>query len=617
LISNINPAVSLHLTAGLLLAALPHFARLGLPAPTATAVLDATGSGRTRAYELRAAVDAVLPTLQKPLGRPPTAAPPAIDTSAITCATLDYLISHPGAVTARGARRWYSDGFRAEVLHSVAAHPEVDRERLADAVRVPRATLDDWLADPASPERETTPDPPPPRDPIATENIATLIDAWNRWQGGFAAFGAFVRDALEIPYGDTRIGQILAIHSNRRARRRMGRRSDEKATRDAFLTFFPGAQWTEDGSPIAIDWCGERFTFNWELVVDTASGACVGADVRSTENTDAVIAAYNDAVSTTGAAPFCLNTDNATENDGPGMAQALGETPHLHATLGRPQNDCHVEGAFGLFQQTAPPLVIAGQTSRQCAHSALVLILTLWMRTLNQRPRRSHGGKSRVGLYLEAAPTPEQIAEAKAALADIQRRHDQAEKTRRARAHPTARALLDAFFEAHDWEDSERRLRDAIAGYPIDAVIAAIAIFEGKDTAGRLPPNAEARYLLGITRNISDEREGLAIAEALWKRRLEAQDHFLTRLAAERDAIQGDAQNSLAAFTERVLQTDSTLQRTFWQDAIAETLRNQPKDEQKVAFDHLTRTVHAAYRIPSRERALIVRDIAERTIPVV
>ncbi len=617
-IPNTDVAVSPNLIAGLLLAALPHLARLGLLGPTATAVLDATGAGRTGAYLARAAVEALLPTLQRPPGRPPVAAEAVPDTRGITEATLDYLMAHPGAVTARGSRQVYSDGFRAHALHQAAAQPDLDRRTLAAALRLPTATLDDWLAA-AAPAAEPPKDAPPPtpEDPVVTARTATLLEAWSRWEGGLAAFGDFARAQLEIPWGDTRIATALAIHSRRRAKTRPGRRPDESALRGAFRTFFPGAQWSEDGSLITIDWCGQRFTFNLELVVDTASAACVGADVRDTEDTAAVIAAFQDAVSTTGAPPLALNTDNATENDGPGMAEALGDTRHIHATLGRPQNDAHVEGAFGLFQQAAPPLVITGHSPRQLAKAVLVLLITVWGRTLNHRPRASHQGKSRVDLYRAPGPTPEQIRQAKDQVAEIQRRHDQAAQTRRTRTNTTTRALLDDVFRTRGWDDPDARLRAAIAGYPIDAVLAAIAIVEAKAARKTLLADAGPRYLLAVARNIANEREGAAIADALWRRRLDAKDHILARLIAQRDGLSGDIQERLQALTERALTAPSTLARIVYQDAIADAITRQPHNQQKTHFDAVTRTVCAAYRLHPRLRQAIVRDIAERIIPIV
>ena len=614
-IPNTDSLVSPHLTAGLLLAALPHLTRLGLSAPTATAVLDATGAGRTRAYALRTAVEAALPSLQRPRGRPPALEPPVADTRVLTEATLNFLMAHPGAVTSRGSRRVYSDGFRAHVLHHAATRPDLDRRALAGAFQIPAATLDDWLAAPG-PSAAAEADAPTPPDPVLTAHMATVLHAWMQWQGGLSAFGNHVRAELAVPWGDTRIATLLSLHGERQGSRRPGRRPDESALRDAFLRFFPGAQWSEDGSPIPIDWCGERFTFNWELVVDTDSAACVGADLRDTEDSAAVVAAFQHAVATAGAPPLALNTDNATENDGPGVADALGETRHIHATLGRPQNDAHVEGAFGLFQQTAPPLVVDGQSPRQLAKVVLALLLTVWGRTLNHRPRTSRGGKSRVELYREAAPTPEQIARARAELAAIQRRHDQAETTRQARANPTARALLDRVFADAHWDDPEARVRSAIAGYPIDAVVAAIAILQGKAAVGALPPGVGPRYLLGITRNIADEQTGRAVAEALWQRRLEARDHLLARLIRERDDLAGDFHARLASFTERVLSAPSALARLVWQDALADAIRREPSQTHKAHFDRVTRSVAAAYRVPRALRGAIVRDLAERLIPI-
>ncbi len=614
-IPNTASPVSPHLTAGLLLAALPHLTRLGFSTPTATAVLEATGAGRTRAYALRTAIEAALPALQRPCGRPTAPELPAADTRALTQATLDYLMAHPGAVTTRGPRRAYSDGFRAHVPHLAATRPDLDRRALADALGIPAATLDDWMAAPA-PNDAAGPGAPTPSDPVLTARMATVLHAWTQWHGGLAAFGLHVRGELAIPWGDTRIAKTLAFHGGRTGSRRPGRRPDESALRDAFLRFFPGAQCSEDGSPITIDWCGERFTFNWELVVDTASAACVGADLRDTEDAPAVIAAFQDAVTTTGAPPLALNTDNATENDGPGVAEALGETRHIHATLGRPQNDAHVEGAFGLFQQTAPPLVVQGHRPRQLAKAVLALVLTVWGRTLNHRPRASRGGKSRVELYREAEPTPEQIDRAKAELAEIQRRHDQVDATRRARANPTARVLLDRVFADAQWDDPEARVRTAIAGFPLNAVLAAIAILQGKAASGARPPGVGPRYLLAITRNIADEQLGRAVAEALWQRRLEARDHILARLMRECDDLIGDLHVRLASLTERVLNAPSVLARLVWQDALAAAIQREPPQMHKAHFDRVTRTVIAAYRVPRTLRAAIVRDLAERLIPI-
>jgi hypothetical protein len=99
---------------------------------------------------------------------------------------------------------------------------------------------------------------------------------WRLWDGPFSAFCAFVRTDLAIDFGPTLIGHILSVETGRRCKRRPGRSPDEKAMRKDMLSFFPGAQWFEDGSPIDITVNGETFiftfTFNCELVVDGFSG---------------------------------------------------------------------------------------------------------------------------------------------------------------------------------------------------------------------------------------------------------------------------------------------------------------------------------------------------------
>ena len=61
-------------------------------------------------------------------------------------------------------------------------------------------------------------------------------------------------------------------------------------------------------------------------------------------------------------------------------------------------------------------------------------------------------------------------------------------------------------------------------------------IFVAKGRVCTLPPGVDARYLLGIVRNLSDEREGIAIAEELLRARLDARDRMLAPLVHARDA---------------------------------------------------------------------------------
>lgn len=610
-----EPVVSPILTAGLLLAAIPSLTALGLARPSAAEVLDATSASKTRAYEIRAEILTILPSLLRPAGRPPDALIPASDTGAISRSILAFLMGHPGAAVKAASRHTYSDGFRHRVIELAEQHVEVGIAQLAEAVGVPAATVQDWLLAVPAP---TPPCPARPTDDGEPTHarIASVLAAWRRWDGGFSAFCVFVRTELAIDYGDTLIRRILNVHAGRRTKRRAGRSPDEKATRNALLSFFPGAQWFEDGSPIDITLNGRTFTFNWELAVDGFSGAVVGCSVRPEEDAAAVVAAFEDGVTTTGAKPLALNTDNYAANHAPEVAEALGDTLHIRTTLGRPQTDAPVEGAFGLFRQTAPPLVVCGATQEQLARAVLAVFLTIWCRATNHRPRNDRRGRSRVQLYADGQPTDEQIAVAKAALEERRRLQELAFRTRQARLDPVVRALLDEVFDRLGFDDPTGNVKDAIARYPYNAVVAGIATFEGKRDAGRLPPGAGPRYLLGIVRNISERDEGLAIAEHLWRLRLATHDAALIRLDNARGAVVGTPVEQLRAFIDRALAEDGPLVRSFWLAATVALLNATPESQQHALFVSATRRIEGTFRVERLDRQAAVRFLAEHVLQV-
>lgn len=610
-----EPAVASIVTAGLLLVAVSFLEKLGLPRPSATAVVEATGVSKSRAYEVRTDILALLPTLLRPPGRP--AAEPRLpaDTSAISRDMLAFLMKHPGAVSAGAVRQRYSDAFRHRVVELAEQNRELDIAQFAEAVGVPAATVEDWLAVPAAPP------PAAPRVPADVADathpqIASVLEAWSRWDGDFAAFCTFVRTELAIPFGATFIGRILEVLAGRRGKRRSGRSPDEKALRKALIAFFPGAQWFADGSSIVLTLNGRRFRFNWELDVDGATGALVGASVRDEEDAQAVIEAFGDGVATTGAGPLALTTDNRAANLTPEVEAALGDTLHIRTTPGRPQNDAPIEGAFGLFAQTAPPLVVAGATPRELARAIVVLAITIWARATNHRPRNDRRGRSRVQLYRDEQPTTEHIAAAKAGLEERRRLQGLAARTRQARLDPVVRALLDAAFVRLGLTDTSGNVKDAIARYPHDAVLAGVATFEGKRVAGTLPPAAGPRYLLGIVRQITLRDEGLAIAEALWQVRLDARDQALVHLEEARRGTPGTPEECVRVFVDRALQGDGPLMRSFWLRAAADTIVGQPADQRKSLYDLAVRRAATTFRVDPRDRQAAVRHLAAQVLPV-
>ena len=449
--------------------------------------------------------------------------------------------------------------------------------------------------------------------------IETVLAAWHVWQGSFRAFGEHVRRDHRLELGNTLIAGILFEHGARTPARRGGRSRDEEALRGSFETFFPGAQWVGDGKQLGVVLDGKIFTMNLELVVDAASGAAVGISVRDEEDSAAVVEAFAQGAQTTGEAPLALLLDNRPSNHIPDVDAALGDTLRIRATPGRPQTKAHVEGAFGLFAQKVPPLELATRDAHTLAKTIAQLVATTFFRALNRAPRRDRDGKTRVDLYAEQV-TPEQREAARAALSERMRKQELARQTRAARLDPVVCALLDDAFARLGLLDPERHLRDAIACYPRDAIIDAIAIFTGKRLAGKLPEGVDARYLLGIVKNLDHVHQAEPLTEALIRERLAARDRFLAPLVLERDAILAgagvDVSATLVALVDRLVRAERTIDQHVWLDAAAGLVAPREHAERIVLIQRAARRIHTAFRISTHERDRLERALLRRLWPL-
>ena len=114
--------------------------------------------------------------------------------------------------------------------------------------------------------------------PNTGPRIESILHARTHWEGDFLGFCNHVQQQLRIPYGRTMISRILEAYGVRIPKRRVGRSPDELALKGQLERFFPGAQWTGDGSPITV-WvdvvAGEAVAA--ELVLIAAGGTGRGA----------------------------------------------------------------------------------------------------------------------------------------------------------------------------------------------------------------------------------------------------------------------------------------------------------------------------------------------------
>ena len=599
---------------------------LDLPHPSVDQILEKTGVSKSRAYELCDAIRAALPSLSRPVGRPPSP-PPFVDsatTYALRGAMATFVRRHPGCVH-DDERGHYADLFRHFILDLREQHAAVALEPFADAVMLPLGTLKSWLgagtrdAEDNGTLAEDEPAASAPDEAQASAQVGVVLAAWETWCGSFGDFCEHVREEHRITFGAALISEILHVHGKRRPRRRPGRSPDERALRGSFETFFGGAQWVGDGSPIAVTINGQRLVFNLELMVDAHADAFVGIAITDEEDSAAVTAALHDGVATTGAAPLAVLLDNKPSNHTAEVDAALGpDTARIRATPFRPQNKAHCEGGFGLFQQSIPGIVLRSEDPRELGKQVLALLAQTWARLMNHRPRADRAGLSRAELYGQLA-TAEQIDAARAALEERRQKQERARATLLARQDPTVRALLDAAFARLGLLDPEHHARAAIARYPLDVIVDGLAIFTTKQARGTLPPDVDARYLLGIIRNLDDEREGLALALELLRARLEARDLMLATLVHARDAARVELHDlgvRVRRFVDLALAEIPRVDRLFWLLAIADEIDAVAASAKAALVDVAARRIHATHRVLRRDRQEAVLVIVGHVVPL-
>jgi len=608
----------------------------GLVMSSVDQIVSAMGTSRSRAYEIKDTVVAWLPTLVRPPGRPriePAPAPPGQHV-ALMSEALCFLMRHPGCLQAGEERARYSDHYRRFVIELRERHAEVVSSEFAEAIKLPLGTLQDWMRTAAPHEQAghgatdsieghvgaDVTDPRSTAEHAARHaQIETVLAAWRTWCGDFSAFCAHVRRDHRLELGNTLIASILFEHGARTPARRAGRSRDEEALRGSFETFFPGAQWVGDGKQLEIMLDGKTFRVNLELVVDAASDAAVGISVRDEEDSAAVVEAFEQGAQTTGEPPLALLLDNRPSNHTPDVDAALDNTMRIRATPARPQNKAHVEGAFGLFAQKVPPIELDTRDPHTLAKTIARLVATTFFRAINRAPRRDRDGKTRVDLYAQDV-TPEQREAARAALRERMRKQELARQTRAARLDPVIRALLDDGFARLGLLDPERHFRDAIACYPRDAIVDAIAIFAGKRTAGTLPDGVDARYLLGIVQNVHHVHQAEPITEALVRERLSARDRFLAPLVFERDAILAaggaDVSTTLIALVDRLVRAEHAVDRHVWLDAAADLVAPLGHDERIALAQRAARRIHTAFKTSTHDRDHLERSLLRRLWPL-
>ena len=134
---DIGAAVSPMLVAGVLLLAHKHLRARGLPGPTVEEITAATGVSRSRAYEVRDELRRVLPSLLRPVGRPPSS-PREVNRDvayALLRTVTAFIRAHPGCVSEGPERTYYGDAFRSYGANRFLYAGPADAENAPHTVR--------------------------------------------------------------------------------------------------------------------------------------------------------------------------------------------------------------------------------------------------------------------------------------------------------------------------------------------------------------------------------------------------------------------------------------------------------------------------------------------------
>jgi len=595
---------------------------------SARSICETTGISPSQAYEVLERLKEAASHLTKKPGRPAS----SIETSSqediisILTATRDFLMDAPGAVGGGPSRRTYHESFRQFVLDQMGDGKPGSRlglEVVADTTGVPLGTLKDWISTRHDVHPDSSPSGQPPQDSQPEESspkipslkfsdptLATILSEFSRWKGGFTDFCQHLRDHHRVPHGNTHISSILEAAAMRTPKRRGV--SSSPWSSGTFERFFPGAQWVGDGKHLVISWNSELLAFNLEAIIDPASDALVGVKITDTENEEAVLKAYEQAKLTTEKDPLALTLDNKDFNHTQKIKDTIEPAKLLPSTLASPTSKAPIEGAFGLFSQTAPPLLVAGDSARDTARSALELMVLLWAWGRNHKPRSRLGNRTPAQAYQEASPTAEEIAKAKEAILRLEQRQEAMRRTREAKADPVRRQLLLENLNALGIQNAET-LATQLSTYSREAIVRGLAKFRTKKEQGTLPPNViEGRYLGGIIRNFHARLEDERFAEILLDLRLRQKDISLAILTSQTEDLrrQSSPEELPERFVERALNVDSLLDYRFWKQRATESLVSLPVQMARSTYLQIVRQITRSFKTPRDRREELVASLS-------
>lgn len=594
-------------------------------------VLSHMGATSSRVYEVAKEFEALLPGLVRPPGRPMVPSEPDTDETcaakyAVSKALLKFLSEHPGVRHDHDERNGYNERYSRHVI--ALKGPGQPGEHLsvsdfAEACVLPLETVRQWLS---GKRKREVPDAPQdedalPPDALPRGAIALVVALWRHNRGmRLTTFRELLRTEHSLVLSFKNLRQILRLTGDKPVSKPHRRKPDAEAIRGQMKRFFPGAQWSADGSQLVISFNGERFVFNWELVVDVATGALVGFDISDTEDSEALCNAFDHAVATTGMAPVAILTDNLPANHSVQVVEHLDkqQTMDMLSTPYRPENKATVEGAFGLFKQYAPPLEINATSRREMMREVLRLTMTAYAQGRNHVKRPGLGKKSAAEVHENAEVTDQEREQARIELAAINDRIKHRQAHERQRLDPVALSTLERVFGELGMSDPEGQFIPAMAKHGLKAVLRGIAIFKPQRDANKRVEHPE-RYLLGIITNVAHRAQHDAMYEHLIELRLQAEDDMLRPLLDEQQDLNKqhpEPSDYLEVALQHALSRITTIDRTFWRSQFLARLAKLPRLLRRASADNAARQVATSFNLDKNERQAFIARLAELVVPL-
>ncbi len=565
------------------------------------------GANRTSVYEqLQRLLTALGQLAEARPGRPTadTAPEPEHELAALrlTVEVLEFRLQHPGAMIDHPRRTTYADAFRRFILQH-HDHWQGTRMAFAQAVRVPLDTLRDWIANDHADDLQPKIKQRPSVPASASQLTRLIVDEWMRWVGPARPFMAHAAQCFELSHAQiTRLMKILGMISARPRRKTPRfRGSTQKLT--------PGTLLVTDGKWLTVQLTDTEQTlyFNWQGIVDQATGCDTAAVVNQQEDAAAVQKAFDSSVRFLGGCvPDALLHDNRPCYDDEKLRQTLKRygTDMIPATLGRAQNKAILEGAFGLFQQRVGPLRLDDTDDDTLIRSAVEEIVRVYTAATNHVPRIELDGRSRLQALQQACPTAEQRRRDEQFLARLKADH---QRPRSRQPLPESLRLIEHVFERFDLagHDPKGSLRRFLATFSPAAIRRAAALLAAK--IDRLDPRYVHRYFTQLIRTQQDEVDLERAAEELlelcqrqrqdWTQ--DERQHFHI-LAQEHE----DPAELASAVAQRAAFGGLPIQATFWKRKLLELLQHADH-----LVDRVTKTLIRLYEAPKQQRLALLELI--------